>query len=126
MLRFFILLFRLNVYDTLDDFYDSYYVYLGDFDEDEFVSFMYVNLFVSWLFSFDSDDDGLFTFEYLPDLVFNLYIVFTVLAWKLFLFLLVIVEELARVSLALYITYLIIFEIHAVNASYDEARPFRA
>jgi hypothetical protein len=47
MLRFFILLFRLNVYDTLDDFYDSYYVYLGDFDEDEFVSFMYVNLFVS-------------------------------------------------------------------------------
>jgi hypothetical protein len=28
-LRFFILLFRLNVYDTLDDFYDSYYIYIG-------------------------------------------------------------------------------------------------
>ena len=35
LLRFFILLFRLNVYDTLDDFYDSYYIYSGDFDDDE-------------------------------------------------------------------------------------------
>lgn len=35
-LRFFILLFRLNVYDTLDDFYDSYYIFIGDFDDDEY------------------------------------------------------------------------------------------
>jgi hypothetical protein len=35
-LRFFILLFRLNVYDTLDDFYDSYYIFVGDFDDDEY------------------------------------------------------------------------------------------
>ena len=37
-LRFFILLFRLNVYDTLDDFYDSYYIFLADFDDDEYFS----------------------------------------------------------------------------------------
>jgi hypothetical protein len=37
-LRFFALLFRLNVYDTLDDFYDSYYIFLCDFDDDEYVS----------------------------------------------------------------------------------------
>jgi hypothetical protein len=37
-LRFFVLLFRLNVYDTLDDFYDSYYIFLCDFDDDEYMS----------------------------------------------------------------------------------------
>jgi hypothetical protein len=36
ILRFFILLFRLNIYDTLDDFFDSYYIFIGDFDDDEY------------------------------------------------------------------------------------------
>jgi hypothetical protein len=33
-----------------------------------------------------------------------------------------ILEEIARVSLALYVTYLLIFEINAVNRSYVEDR----
>ena len=36
ILRFGILLFRLNIYDTLDDFFDSYYIFVGDFDDDEY------------------------------------------------------------------------------------------
>lgn len=120
MLRFFILLFRLNVYDTLDDFYDSYYIFLGDFDEDEYTDLFFLNMFTSWIYSTDANDDRLFTLEHVNDLVFDLYTLGTILVWKLFLFLLVILEELARVSLALYITYLIIFEIHAVNVSYGE------
>ncbi len=40
-LRSFILLFRLNVYDTLDDFYDSYYIFIGDFDDDEYLNEMF-------------------------------------------------------------------------------------
>jgi hypothetical protein len=39
-LRAFTLLLRLNVYDTLDDLYDSYYIYVGDFDDDEYLSEM--------------------------------------------------------------------------------------
>ena len=31
-----------------------------------------------------------------------------------------ILEEIARVTLALYVTYLVIFEINAVNRSYSE------
>jgi hypothetical protein len=50
-LRFFILLFRLNVYDTLDDFYDSYYIYIGDFDDDEYYSELFFSYYV--LFFFD-------------------------------------------------------------------------
>jgi len=44
-LRFFILLFRLNVYDTLDDFYDSYYIFVGDFDDDEYFNEMFFSMY---------------------------------------------------------------------------------
>jgi hypothetical protein len=35
--RFFILLFRINVYDMLDDCFDSYYIFVGDFAENTYV-----------------------------------------------------------------------------------------
>lgn len=35
-LRFFLLVFRLNIYDGLDDFLDSYYIFFIDFDEDSY------------------------------------------------------------------------------------------
>ena len=35
ILRFYSLLLRLNVYDILDDCLDFYYVFLGDFDDDD-------------------------------------------------------------------------------------------
>lgn len=35
-LRFFLLIFRLNIYDGLDDFLDSYYIFFIDFDEDSY------------------------------------------------------------------------------------------
>jgi hypothetical protein len=35
-LRFFLLLFRLNIYDGLDDFLDSYYIFFCDFDDDTY------------------------------------------------------------------------------------------
>jgi len=56
-LRFFILLFRLNVYDTLDDFYDSYYVYIGDFDEDEYFSELFFSYYSLLSFEYDNNSD---------------------------------------------------------------------
>jgi hypothetical protein len=43
---------------------------------------------------------------------------------KFFFFLFFLVEELMRVLLALYIIYLIIFDVHAVNCSYNEESYF--
>lgn len=57
-----------------------------------------------------------------PDL-FMLYFI----SWsKLFLFLAFILEEIFRIALALYISYIIIFEIHASNYSYNEETSFAA
>jgi hypothetical protein len=54
------------------------------------------------------------------DSIFDLYYLYF-LAWaKFFTFIFFIVEEFLRLVLAFFICYLIIFDIHAVNASYKE------
>src|ERR1700709_379774 len=62
-LRFFILLFRLNVYDTLDDFYDSYYIFVGDFDDDEYFNELFFSYYSLGFFDNDVKDDRAFSLE---------------------------------------------------------------
>lgn len=62
-LRFFILLFRVNVYDTLDDFYDSYYIFLGDFDDDEYFNELFFSMYTLFFYDFDVNDDRAFSLE---------------------------------------------------------------
>jgi hypothetical protein len=54
------------------------------------------------------------------DLTTDLFALYFVVWGKFALFVFFIVEEILRVALALYITYLIIFEVHAVNRSFVE------
>jgi hypothetical protein len=44
-LRFIVLMLRLNMYDTVDDFLDSYYLFLGDFDDDEYFSHLFFTIY---------------------------------------------------------------------------------
>jgi hypothetical protein len=73
LLRFFILLFRLNVYDTLDDFYDSYYVFMGDFDDDEYFTELLAPIFGLYFFDTDSGDDRSFLYKDEEDFTSNLF-----------------------------------------------------
>jgi len=63
LLRFFILLFRLNVYDTLDDFYDSYYIFVGDFDDDEYLSELFFSIYSTMFYDYDVNDDRIYSLE---------------------------------------------------------------
>lgn len=72
-LRFFILLFRLNVYDTLDDFYDSYYIYVGDFDDDEYLNEAFVSFYSVLFFDSDNNDDRAFSLEDENDFVLDFF-----------------------------------------------------
>jgi hypothetical protein len=118
-LRFFLLLFRLNIYDGLDDFLDSYYIFFSDFDEDSYGDEL---LFFSDFFYFFSDnrEDVIFYQPVEFDWWFDLYSKYFIIFGKIFFFWVFILEEIFRVSLALYISYLIIFEVHAVNISNSE------
>jgi hypothetical protein len=58
------------------------------------------------------------------DLANDLFAIYFVVWGKFALFVFFIFEEIARVALALYITYLIVFEVHAVNRSFVEDNYF--
>ena len=119
-LRFYILLLRVNVYDTLDDFLDSYYIFIGDFDEDEYLNEVFLSIYGSLLFLSENDYDTSYLMEDEHDF-FNDWFHMYFIAWgKLFYFTFFMLEEAARLSLAFYVCYLIIFEVHSVNCSYKE------
>lgn len=120
MLRFYILLFRMNVYDTLEDFFDGYYIFVGDFDDDEYLNELFLSLHGTLLFTIDNQDDRSFLLEDENDFSNDFFYTYYVLWGKLFFFVFFMAEEGARLALAFYITFLIIFEIHAVNCSYKE------
>ncbi len=120
LLRFFILLFRLNVYDTLDDFYDSYFIFVGDFDDDEYFVELFFSVYVMFYLDYDNNDDRSFFFEDENEFIMDLFYIYFIVWTKFLTFFFFILEEILRLSLAFYICYLIIFEVHAVNCSYVE------
>lgn len=120
MLRFSILLLRVNVYDTLDDFLDSYYICVGDFDEDEYITELVLTLNKSLLFLLENNYDISYLFEDEYGFIFDWFYLYYISWGKLFYFIFFVLEEAARLSLAFYVCYLITFELHSVNCSYDE------
>ena len=63
MLRFYVLIFRMNVYDLLDDVLDSYYIFVGDFDDDEYFTELFYSLHGTLYFTTDNQDDRSFLLE---------------------------------------------------------------
>ena len=118
--RFLTLVLRLNIYDTMDDIHDSYYIFFEDFGEDEYYAETLFSRHSFGFFDIDVKDDRSIFMENSLDLAIDLYSLYYV-AWSKFaFFLLFAVDEVVRVILASYIIFLIIFEVHAVNRSYVE------
>lgn len=125
-LRFFLLLFRLNIYDGLDDFLDSYCIFFAEFsDMVEFNSdcdmYLLNNEYSFNLFN-DSgdvsiDDIDLFYF-------FDFLVVYYSSAIDSLNYWLFVLEEIFRLVLAIYIIYLIILEVHTINLNYLEENYF--
>jgi hypothetical protein len=63
VLRFLVLMIRLNIYDGVDDVLDSYYIFMADFEEEEYFSDMFFSLFSVMSFDTDLNDDRSFLFE---------------------------------------------------------------
>jgi len=117
-LRFFLLIFRLNIYDGLDDFLDSYFIFFIDFDEDSYFDELPFMFYTGVLL--DNHED--LSIQSLTEFTvwFDLYSKYFIILGKFIYFWIFILEEFFRVALAFYISYLIIFEVHSVNTSYNE------
>jgi len=79
ILRFYILLFRINVYDTLEDFFDTYYIFVGDFDDDEYLNELFLSIHGTLFFSLDNNDDGSFLFEDENDFFNDFYFLYFII-----------------------------------------------
>lgn len=120
MLRYLMLMVRLNIYDLSDDILDSYYIFLGDFDDDEYYMDMFFSLMSTMFFDTDNNDDRSFFLEDEMDFSGDLFSLYFVILGKFTLFNFFGLEEIARVGLALFITYSMVFEVHTLNRSYVE------
>lgn len=125
LLRFYTLLFRMNVYDTLEDFFDSYYIFIGDFDDDEYINELFFSLNNTLFFTLDNHDDKSFLFEDENDFSNDLFFLYFMVWGKFSYFFFLMAELSARLGLAFYILYLILFEVHSVNCSYVEDTFFK-
>jgi len=70
---------RLNIYDTIDDVLDSYYVCFIDFDEEEYFTDSFPDFSAFSYFDTDVQDDRSFLLEDENDLVIDLYILYLIL-----------------------------------------------
>jgi hypothetical protein len=73
VVRFFVLMVRLNLYDLSDDILDSYYIFMIDFDEEEYLSETFFSLFSTMFFDIDNHDDRSFLLEDEMDVSFDLF-----------------------------------------------------
>jgi NhaP-type Na+/H+ or K+/H+ antiporter len=79
VLRFLVLMIRLNIYDGVDDVLDSYYIFMADFDEEEYFTDTFFSLFSVMSFDTDLNDDRSFLFEDELDFVADLFTVYFLL-----------------------------------------------
>ena len=119
-LRFLLLMVRLNLYDFNDDLLESLFVFFVDFDEEEYFMETLPNGSSFSFFDTDVQDDRSFFLEDEADLTVDLYTIYAVVWGKYVLFVFFIVEEFARVGIAFFVTYSLMFEINAVNRSRSE------
>jgi hypothetical protein len=78
-LRFYMLIFRVNVYDTVEDFLDTYYIFVGDFDDDEYLNELFFSLHGKKIKKKDNQDDRSFLLEDENDFSYDLYFIYFML-----------------------------------------------
>lgn len=91
--RFLILVVRLNVYDCVDDLYDSYYIFVGDFNDDEYFSDLFFSITSLSFFDTDVNDDRSFFYEDELDFTRDLFAIYFIIWGKFNFFVFFILEE---------------------------------
>lgn len=120
LLRFLTLLFRLNIYDTVDDVLDSNYIFICDFEDDAYFTDLFSTFYQSIFVNGDYYGDRTLFYEHDLDFSFDLFSLYFILCGKFLSFIFFALEEVGRVLLAFFIVYLVIFEMQSVNRSHNE------
>ena len=79
VMRLVTLMVRFFIYESNDDILDSYYIFIGDFDDDEYFNELFFSVFPILFFDPDNNDDRSLFLEDEIDLsvdLFSLYFIF--------------------------------------------------
>ena len=120
VMRLVTLMVRFFIYESNDDILDSYYIFIGDFDDDEYFNELFFSIFPVLFFDPDNNDDRSFFLEDEIDFGSDLFSLYFIFLAKLGSLMFYVPEGIARTFLAFYIGYLIVFEVHTANRSYTE------
>ena len=119
-LRIFLLFIRLNIYDGLDDFFDSYYIFIGDFDAYNYLEIIHLYTYNIMPSFYDNIyDKSILNYEE-TELYLNIIYLYTILLIKFLIFLLLLLEGGFRLLLASYIFILVLLEINNFNVIFIE------
>lgn len=119
ILRLLLLFLRLNIYDGLDDIFDSYYVFIGDFNIYEYYDFAVLYFVHNWFLVDNTYDLSITKYTESSYNTSSIYI-YTAILYKIFLFLFFLTEGVLRIFLATYIILLLSLEINNFNVIYAE------
>ena len=116
ILRMYILLFRVNIYDLLDDLHDSYYIFFTDFSEEGDNALAFV------ISTFDLNVDAGGEGPWAENSLYwnDCFLVYALAVLQFFFFFLLLVENALRLLLGAYLFYLIIFELYMVFFRFRE------
>ena len=121
-LRLILLFIRLNIYDGLDDFFDSYYIFIGDFNAYDYLEIIYIYNYNQLYMNYDNlYDQSILKYEEI-ELYLNLIYIYSIILFKFILFLILLLEGGFRLILASYIFILVMLEINNFNVILLESR----
>lgn len=83
IMRLCTLMLRFYIYETTDDILDSYYIFVGDFDDDEYMNETFFSLSSILFFDVDNNDDRSILLEDELDLSWDLFSIYFITLMKL-------------------------------------------
>ena len=121
-LRLILLFIRLNIYDGLDDFFDSYYIFIGDFNAYDYLEIIYIYNYNQLYVHYDNIyDQSILKYEE-TEFYLNLIYMYSIILLKFLLFLILLLEGGFRLILASYIFVLVVLEINNFNVILLESK----
>lgn len=121
-LRIASLLIRVTLYDMLDDGIESYYIFFDDFLDDTDITVLLLSFYEENLnFSLSNKNQSL-DFNEKFFYAFDFYYTYVYIVQGLFMFWFFLIEELFKLLLGTYITYIILIETYSGFLSYSETK----
>jgi hypothetical protein len=116
--------FRYNIYDLLDDFFDAYDIFLCDFIEHDLNLSLFSLIFNNLIFKYNNINDSII--DNIPKEIFTLdiYLIYFFIFGIIYSLFILFLEIFLRLVLATVVMYFIVLEIKLCSIFFNEDKFF--